>query len=676
MANTIGKLTVRSAPRVAISEKRLTAPKQPDAAATRGSSFEPARKPALELRGFTAAAAPAEAQRCGALGVIRKHFDALDTAAGLGARDGIIGRTDLEAAARNTRLPAELRSACQSLISNPAALAGLDVASGYKQTDGLFSLGDLDAERYRLGTAALASLGVLGSDAYVSRADLAAARRDPSTSPDAKAVCAYFLDDAAAMSRLDDAERFRALATFRKHFGAIDTAAGIGTPDGLVGRVDLEQAVKRSSPLPAEAKKACEFLLRHPDAFAHLDMGYGAGTADNLVSMADLDAEQYRLGLSVLEANFGALDTVAGIGSPDGLVGKVDLEAAAKSATLPRELVQVSQFLLGNQAFLDRLDVGAGFGSTDDLISRTDLGEQQLKLALGVVERNLGALDQAAGLGAADGIVGKGDLVAAANDPSKPAELRWAASWLLSHPAAFDRLETAAGIGGADGLFSSLDLDAVAGRYNPGGVVGLAPANLTEQQKYQYYANIVRAHGGAVNPGGMPTVLGLRGVRIDGAQHGSASTRTYDEVFVVLTPDGRAIELAGATHPGQSSSRASPDVNRDGAGDVGTIRPGTYLARPNGPHANNSSWHVVNLNGAEGIAGWRDTNHDGVYSDGERAASEARGDTLTGVLFHQGNASAPSSIGCQTLSPAEFNRLIAALGGAGSTFTYTLVNAG
>jgi hypothetical protein len=45
------------------------------------------------------------------------------------------------------------------------------------------------------------------------------------------------------------------------------------------------------------------------------------------------------------------------------------------------------------------------------------------------------------------------------------------------------------------------------------------------------------------------------------------------------------------------------------------------------------------------------------------------------VLFHQGNSSAPSSIGCQTLSPSSYDRLIAAVGGRNHSFNFTLVDA-
>jgi hypothetical protein len=203
----------------------------------------------------------------------------------------------------------------------------------------------------------------------------------------------------------------------------------------------------------------------------------------------------------------------------------------------------------------------------------------------------------------------------------------------------------------------------------------LAPPNATERERFDHYAAIIRANGGQVNPNGQPSVLAIRGMSRDGNQHDTTSNRRYDDTFVVLTPDGRARELRGATHPGQTRSSLSPDVNGDGVGDVGMIRPGNYTVVPNGPHRGAASFHVRTENGSGNIPGWRDTNHDGAFSDAERRASERRGDTLTEILFHQGGDSSPISIGCLTMPPAEYQRFLNAIGGGRARFNFSLVDA-
>lgn len=210
----------------------------------------------------------------------------------------------------------------------------------------------------------------------------------------------------------------------------------------------------------------------------------------------------------------------------------------------------------------------------------------------------------------------------------------------------------------------------------PGVRATLAPEGASERERYEHYARIVRAHGGQVCPDGQPTVLGLRGLSRDGTTHDTTAARRYDDTMVVLTPDGHVRELRGATHPGQNGSTASPDVTGDGVGDVGMIRPGNYQVVPNGPHGGNASYHVRTLGGSGSLDGWRDTNHDGRYSDAERTASEQRHDRLTGVLFHPGGSSAPTSIGCQTMDPVTYQQFVDTIGGPRARFSYTLVDAG
>lgn len=199
------------------------------------------------------------------------------------------------------------------------------------------------------------------------------------------------------------------------------------------------------------------------------------------------------------------------------------------------------------------------------------------------------------------------------------------------------------------------------------GPVTAPGVNASDREQFDFYASMVRRAGGEVCPNGQPTVLGLR-------QGTGGAQRSYQDQFVVLTPDGRVQRFTGATYPGQSRSSQSPDVTRDGVGDVGMIRPGNYTVVPNGQHAGAASFHVRTLSGNGNVPGWRDTSHDGTYSGAEQGASQSRGDTLSGVLFHQGNRNAPSSIGCQTMSPAEFQRFINAVGGPRASFTYTLVS--
>ena len=184
--------------------------------------------------------------------------------------------------------------------------------------------------------------------------------------------------------------------------------------------------------------------------------------------------------------------------------------------------------------------------------------------------------------------------------------------------------------------------------------------------EWSRYAAMVRKAGGQVNPGGKPTVLGIR--------KGNGATSRYADEFVVLLKNGKVKHFAGSTRPGQSSSSLSPDVNGDGVGDVAMLRPGNYLAVPNGLHHGESSYSVRprRAPGTDRVLAYRDLNHDGFYSASEKAFARRNGVTATQILFHVGRSN-PSSIGCMNLTPSNVDAFVRSVGGSGGSFSYTLV---
>ena len=91
------------------------------------------------------AASSASTDFASALATIQQNFELLDTAAGIGGQDGVIGKVDLQAILNNPGVPTEVKSAAQFLLNNPAYLNELDVAAGKGNVDGLFSKDDLGA---------------------------------------------------------------------------------------------------------------------------------------------------------------------------------------------------------------------------------------------------------------------------------------------------------------------------------------------------------------------------------------------------------------------------------------------------------------------------------------------------------------------------------------------------
>ena len=212
-----------------------------------------------------------------------------------------------------------------------------------------------------------------------------------------------------------------------------------------------------------------------------------------------------------------------------------------------------------------------------------------------------------------------------------------------------------------------------------GGDVGGGEGAVSETD-YAAWAPLVTASGAQLHPSGLVTVLGVRGRGLEGERHDATSKQVYDDTFVILKPDHTALILAGSTHPFQTSGVPGvPDVDGDGAMDVGRIRTGQYLAVGRGNTrlvGGLAAYDVVTFSGRDGrLPGVRDTNHDGVFDAEESERSLSRSDGLTAVLFHHGDRGAPAVVGCQVLSAPAMKTLIRAVGGAGVKFHYVLVDA-
>lgn len=205
--------------------------------------------------------------------------------------------------------------------------------------------------------------------------------------------------------------------------------------------------------------------------------------------------------------------------------------------------------------------------------------------------------------------------------------------------------------------------------------ISLAPRNMSMKEKYDYYANIVKANGGKVNPNGQATVLGIRGMDADGNRHSTTINAKYDDTFVVLKPNGTVEEFRGSTHSNPRYQPRAPDANRDGRGDLGMIRPGNFSVVPNGTFVGNASYHVRTLGGSGNLPAYRDTDQSNAISQAERDAAKSKGYVQTEILFHQAGTNDNGSMGCQTIASRDYNRFIQAVGGKSAAFTYSLVDA-
>ncbi|MBT9586786.1 peptidoglycan-binding protein [bacterium] len=195
------------------------------------------------------------------------------------------------------------------------------------------------------------------------------------------------------------------------------------------------------------------------------------------------------------------------------------------------------------------------------------------------------------------------------------------------------------------------------------GIPQLADKKLSTQEKFDHYKAMVEAAGGKVDTQ-RPTVLGLRGLGIDGKRHDSGkNTGSGDDTFVVLGHDKKGnptvTELKGATHA--AVKRGSV------AGGVAQLRPGNYDVSRRHDYKGHDAWAV---NGGGNVPVYRDRNRDGQISDAEKAHAVANNTKGDGILFHFDRG---VSIGCQTLPVDQLGALNKAVGGG--NFRYTLLDA-
>lgn len=167
-----------------------------------------------------------------------------------------------------------------------------------------------------------------------------------------------------------------------------------------------------------------------------------------------------------------------------------------------------------------------------------------------------------------------------------------------------------------------------------------------------------------------PFLIGIRGVDLGAdSSHETRSKASYDDTFCLL-PAGRPHALfRGSSHAYQLFSKLSPDVNRDGVGDVATIRPGRYvLTWKMDDKAGCPVFELTMPDGGKNIPSARDVNHDGIADPGPYTANA--------VLFHSGfdapaGADHRSSIACQTTSVANLKLMKQ----AGHVIDYVLATA-
>lgn len=197
-----------------------------------------------------------------------------------------------------------------------------------------------------------------------------------------------------------------------------------------------------------------------------------------------------------------------------------------------------------------------------------------------------------------------------------------------------------------------LGVDA-AGQAKPGATA--APVNVGDLTNLTYdkVCEIIKSQGGQLFENGQPTILALR--------TDNAGTSTYDDVFVVVKPNGEMQTFAGTTRPGFTTPSGgwNPDMAVAGNYQL-TPRPA------DGKWSN--AFYIENQNGDMALRAAVDRDGDGRYS-----SSELANPTLDDeIRMHPGNATTTSSAGCFNVQ--DYDAFLAFLGGHDRSYNMTLVN--
>lgn len=223
------------------------------------------------------------------------------------------------------------------------------------------------------------------------------------------------------------------------------------------------------------------------------------------------------------------------------------------------------------------------------------------------------------------------------------------------HPSVFEKFQTAIG---PDTSFKFMVVEGSQLKplaSVPEGCPEIPDPKLSVAQRFNAYQRILMTKTGPVMPG-KSYLLGLRGLAPDGERHDSADNQGgYDDMYVLLRRNNAGqpelFEFRGSTHAGTGSDPDAP------AAGVAQIRPGYYIANPDGYHHAKPCWHVFNQQGTDRIPCWRDADADGTISPDERVYSEEQRHTATYILIHNGlYDDVCSSIGCLTMEPETYQR--------------------
>ncbi|MBS2026898.1 MAG: hypothetical protein JST54_03250 [Deltaproteobacteria bacterium] len=209
------------------------------------------------------------------LQTIRDNYAAIDTNG-----DGKITSGELADAASNPKLPQNVRDACTALFNDEK------LSSEFGKTGSIF-----DSNEGFIGGHCTSHVFTMSQlDEELTRHPATSATSTSGSTPSTSGNTGVVPPSVANGDVNTSGETYQqALQTISDNFSLFDTAAGVGAPDGLIGRNDL-QAILNNPGAPADVKAAAKFMLDNPAYFNEAETAQYGGKMDGLLGKGDVAA--------------------------------------------------------------------------------------------------------------------------------------------------------------------------------------------------------------------------------------------------------------------------------------------------------------------------------------------------------------------------------------------------
>jgi hypothetical protein len=204
-------------------------------------------------------------------------------------KDGLFAMCDLDMAIAHDKCPPELREACLFLKHNPDLFARLDTAAGIGKKDGIVGMADIRNAIYTVGKELETSAKPQSSpkpkpsSSAVSKPSVDCAPSTPPPKPQPKPESAPTSSKGTLDSNFLD--YLEALRTLDANYRTYD--ASVGKLDEFLTRDNLRAIVKNPH-ASADLKAAAKFFLDHDEYYNRLEMSAGYAGRDGTVGWGDV----------------------------------------------------------------------------------------------------------------------------------------------------------------------------------------------------------------------------------------------------------------------------------------------------------------------------------------------------------------------------------------------------